>query len=79
MKKFLPDLIAILAFIVISFIYFFPAITEDRILFQHDTVAGAGAGQEAKEYYERTGERTRWTNALFGLSLIHISEPTRPY
>ena len=62
MKKFLPDLIAILAFIVISFIYFF----EDRILFQHDTVAGAGAGQEAKEYYERTGERTRWTNALFG-------------
>ena len=66
MKKFLPDLIAILAFIVISFIYFFPAITEDRILFQHDTVAGAGAGQEAKEYYERTGERTRWTNALFG-------------
>ena len=34
--------------------------------FQHDTVAGAGAGQEAKEYYERTGERTRWTNALFG-------------
>ncbi|MCA5615308.1 YfhO family protein [Bacteroides fragilis] len=66
MKKFFPDLIAILAFIVISFIYFFPAITEDRILFQHDTVAGAGAGQEAKEYYERTGERTRWTNALFG-------------
>lgn len=66
MKKFLPDLIAILAFIIISFIYFFPAITEDRILFQHDTVAGAGAGQEAKEYYEKTGERTRWTNALFG-------------
>ena len=66
MKKFLPDLIAILAFIVISFIYFFPAITEDRILFQHDTVAGAGAGQEAKEYYERTGERTRWTNSIFG-------------
>lgn len=53
MKKFLPDLIAILAFIVISFIYFFPAITEDRILFQHDTVAGAGAGQEAKEYYKK--------------------------
>ena len=66
MKKFLPDLIASLAFIVISYIYFVPAITEDRILFQHDTVAGAGAGQEAKEYYERTGERTRWTNALFG-------------
>lgn len=29
-------------------------------------MAGAGAGQEAKEDHERTGERTRWTNALFG-------------
>lgn len=27
---------------------------------------GAGAGQEAKEYYEQTGERTRWTNSIFG-------------
>lgn len=66
MKKFLPDLIAILAFITLSFAYFFPATLEDRMLFQHDTAAGAGAGQEAKEYNERTGERTRWTNSLFG-------------
>jgi hypothetical protein len=66
MKKFLPDLIAILAFIILSFAYFFPADIEGRILFQHDTVAGVGAGQEAQEYLERTGERTRWTNSLFG-------------
>ena len=65
-KKTLPDLIAILAFILISFAYFFPADIEGRILFQHDTAAGAGAGQEAKEYYEQTGVRTRWTNSLFG-------------
>ena len=36
-KKILPDLIAVLAFVLIS-----------------------------KEYYEQTGERTRWTNSLFG-------------
>lgn len=66
MKKFLPDLIAILAFILISFAYFFPADIENRILFQHDIAAGAGAGQEAKEYYEQTGERSRWTNSIFG-------------
>jgi len=65
-KKILPDLIAILAFVLISFAYFFPADIEGRILFQHDTAAGAGAGQEAKEYYEQTSERTRWTNSLFG-------------
>ena len=56
MKKFLPDLIAILAFIILSFAYFFPADIEGRILFQHDTAAGVGAGQESKEYLERTGD-----------------------
>ena len=66
MKKILPDLIAILAFALLSFAYFFPADIENRILFQHDTAAGAGAGQEARLYHEETGERTRWTNALFG-------------
>ena len=66
MKKLLPDLIAILAFFLLSFAYFFPADIENRILFQHDTAAGAGAGQEVKEYYEQTGERSRWTNSLFG-------------
>ncbi len=33
MKKILPDLIAILAFIILSFAYFFPADIEGRICF----------------------------------------------
>ena len=59
-------MMAVLLFAVISFAYFYPAVMEDRILSQHDSVAGIGAGQEGKEYYERTGERTRWTNSIFG-------------
>ena len=66
MKKILPDLLVVLAFALLSFAYFFPADIEDRILFQHDTAAGAGAGQEAAQYREQTGERSRWTNSLFG-------------
>ena len=66
MKRLLPDILVIVAFALLSFVYFFPADTEGRILFQHDTEAGAGAGHEAQEYYERTGERTRWTNTMFG-------------
>lgn len=66
MKKILPDLLVILAFALISFAYFFPADIENRILFQHDIAAGAGAGQEAKKFQEETGERSRWTNSLFG-------------
>ena len=65
-KKLIPDMVAILVFAVISFAYFCPAVTEGRILSQHDSVAGIGAGQEGKEYLERTGERTRWTNSIFG-------------
>ena len=65
-KRIIPDIVAIVVFAVISFVYFCPAVTEGRILSQHDSVAGIGAGQEGKEYYERTGERTRWTNSIFG-------------
>ena len=66
LKKLIPDMVAIVVFAVISFAYFCPAVTEGRILSQHDSVAGIGAGQEGKEYWERTGERTRWTNSIFG-------------
>ena len=65
LKRFLPDLLVVLLFAVIAFAYFFPADTEGRILYRHDSSAGRGAGEELTEYYQRTGERTRWTNALF--------------
>ena len=66
LKKCLPDLLAVIVFAIISFAYFFPADFEGRILYQHDTSAGRGAGQEALEYYQSTGERTRWSNSTFG-------------
>ena len=66
LKAWLPDVLAVVLFAVISFAYFFPADIEGRILYRHDSSAGRGAGQEMKEYQERTGEQTRWTNALFG-------------
>ena len=65
-RKIFPDMVAIMLFALIAFVYFFPAVTEDRILAQHDAVAGIGAGREMQEYREATGERTRWTNAIFG-------------
>ena len=65
-KRLIPDMVAVVVFAVISFVYFCPAVTEGRILSQHDSVAGIGAGQESKEFLERTGERTRWTNSIFG-------------
>ena len=66
LKKCLPDVLAVLLFAVLAFAYFFPADIEDRILYRHDASAGRGAGQEGIEYLQKTGERSRWTNALFG-------------
>ena len=65
LRKCLPDLLAVILFAVLAFAYFFPADTEGRILYRHDSAAGKGAGQEMSEYRQRTGETTRWTNSLF--------------
>lgn len=76
LKLWLPDIVAVVLFAVISFAYFFPADIEGRILYRHDSSAGRGAGQEASEYYQRTGERTRWTNALFGGMPTYQTSPS---
>jgi len=65
-KRCLPDVLAILFYVVISTAYFIQPISQGKILFRHDTSAGAGAGQEAKNYHNQTGKTTRWTDALFG-------------
>ena len=46
LKRYLPDVLAVLLFAVISYAYFFPADIEGRILYRHDSSAGRGAGQE---------------------------------
>lgn len=65
LKRCLPDILAVALFAVIAMAYFFPSDIDGRILYQHDHAAGRGAGQEIAQYRERTGETSRWTNALF--------------
>lgn len=65
-KKILPDVIAVVSFLLISFIYFSPAISDGRVITQHDSLAAIGQGQEQREYMEQhNGERTRWINSMF--------------
>lgn len=66
LKKLLPEILVLVLFAGISFAYFFVPVMQGKVLYRHDASAGVGAGQEAKEYMMRTGERTRWTNSLFG-------------
>ena len=64
--------IAILA--AISFFYFYPDVVQGNELRQYDMQQGAANGQEAKEYFEATGEKSLWTNSLFsGMPTFQIS------
>ena len=75
-RRYLADIIVVLSFAAISFAYFFPAVTEGRILYRHDSSAGRGAGQEISAFKESTGEQSRWTNALFSGMPTYQSAPS---
>ena len=66
LKKYLLDILVVVLFAVISFVYFMPADMDGRILFQHDASAGKGLGHEKELFQQQTGETTRWTNSAFG-------------
>ena len=76
LKKLLPDVLVILLFAAISFAYFYPADIEGRILYRHDSSAGRGLGEEAREFKEQTGEITRWTNSAFSGMPTYQSSPS---
>ena len=76
LKKYLPEVLVVVLFALIAFAYFMPADLEGRILYQHDTSAGRGAGQEALEYLQKTGERTRWTNSTFSGMPTYQTSPS---
>lgn len=74
LKKWLPDILAIILFAVIGFVYFMPADIDGRVLYREDSSAGRGLGQESKLYLDKTGERTRWTNSAFsGMPTYQVS------
>ncbi|MDD2961152.1 MAG: hypothetical protein PHR45_03600 [Muribaculaceae bacterium] len=66
--------IAIIIFAAISWLYFCPAVTDGKVLQQHDVQQGVAIGQEVKAFTEATGETSRWTNSLFsGMPNFQIS------
>lgn len=76
-KRVLPDLMAIVAFVLISFIYFAPAVMDGRVITQHDSLAAVGQGQEQRDYMERhNGERTRWNISMFAGMPSYQMSPT---
>lgn len=65
LRKILPDVIAIVAFVIISFVYFSPAVFQGRVLAGDDHVGMIGANQDVVDYRDATGISSRWTNSIF--------------
>ena len=58
--------IAVIAFAAISWIYFYPNDVNGDVLQQHDIMQGAANSQEITAFEQQTGEKSWWTDALFG-------------
>ena len=65
-KRFLPDVLMVVLFAVISVAYFWNPIMDGLVLTGTDHNAAVGSNVELNEYRKsHNGERTRWTNSLF--------------
>ena len=58
--------IAVVVFAAISWIYFYPNDVNGDVLQQNDIMQGAANSQEISAYEAQTGEKSWWTDALFG-------------
>ena len=58
--------IAVVVFAAISWIYFYPNAVNGDVLQQNDVMQGAANGQEILSFEQQTGEKSWWTDALFG-------------
>ncbi|MEI8278583.1 MAG: YfhO family protein [Bacteroidota bacterium] len=64
-KKFLPHIIILFTFLIISFLYSYPVL-QGKVLSQGDITGWHASSHEAEEWFKKTGENTLWTNSMFG-------------
>jgi hypothetical protein len=65
-KKFIPYIAALASFVVITFIFFSPMLTEDKVIYQGDIMQWEGMSKEAIKFRETKHEEALWTNSMFG-------------
>ncbi|WP_034229169.1 YfhO family protein [Aquimarina pacifica] len=64
-KRFLPHILVIVGFIIISLLYFNPVLS-GKMLYQSDIKLYEGMAKQQKDHREQTGEETYWNNAAYG-------------
>lgn len=64
LKRFLPHIVAVAVFTIVSFIYYFPVL-EGKVLKANDSMVSRFSSKEILDYRARTGEEPLWTNSMF--------------
>lgn len=65
-KIWLPHVLAVLCFIVLTTVYFKPIVFENKTLPQSDTISAIGMVKDATDFRKETGEFSGWSNGMFG-------------
>ena len=60
----MPHLGAVLIFLLLTLIYFSPVL-DGKDIKQDDAIGSMGWGKDAKDYHEKTGEYSYWSNSMF--------------
>lgn len=64
-KHVLPHLIAIVAFLLVTVVFFKPFFFENKIISQYDIQQFEGSAKTIIDYREKTGEEPLWVNSMF--------------
>ncbi len=65
LKKALPHVIAIAIMYLLTAVFFSPIVFDGKDLPQGDIQSWEGMRHEVKDYHDRTGDYSEWTNAMF--------------
>jgi hypothetical protein len=64
-KSYLPHALAVLGFIMVALIYFYPVL-QDKVIYQSDIAQYTGMAKEQNDFRKEKEQEPYWTNSAFG-------------
>lgn len=65
LKKFIPHLLAVVGFVIVALIYFYPVL-QNKEIYQSDIVQYIGMAKEQNDFRKTENTEPYWTNSAFG-------------
>ncbi len=63
-KGVVPHIVAVLVFLLLTLTYFSPVL-QGKDIKQDDAIGSMGWGKDARDYHDKTGEYSYWSNSMF--------------